>query len=162
MANTETQTVAQHEPRRRRKVNWAQNWVLIGAMASGGYLVIILATFLGAYYFKFIPSSAIVFIADTVWPFVCLGYIITQVIPMIVRYQTQGWDVGLDQITTIVALIGSVVVLAVAVFEVITIDAAGWKMFLENVLTHVIDVLLLLAGNKMIAAARGAEERNIR
>ena len=164
MTNIETQPAAQSvAPKRvRRRTNWARLWVHLGAMSSGGFLLSTLAVFIGAYHYQAIPTSAIVIIADTVWPFVCLGYLVTQVVPMIVRYQTQGWDVDADQITTIIAVMGTVVVLAGWAFSFLELDVSGWKMFAENVLTHLIDILLMLSGNKMIAAARGSEGTNIR
>ncbi len=145
----------------RNRVDWTHFWVLAGAMASGGFLVLILITFLGAYYFRVIPAPAIEFIANHVWAFVCLTYVILQVIPMIVRYQTQGWDVGIDQITTIIATMGTVVVIAGWFFNVMPIDSAGWQIFFLTILTNIFDFLLLLSGNKMIAAARGAEDKKI-
>lgn len=146
---------------KRKETDWSHIWVLIGAMASGGYLFAVLGIFLGAYHLQVIPASAISFIADDLWPFVCLGYIFLQIIPMVVRYQTQGWDVGIDQVSTIVAFMGIVVVLAGWGFGKIVIDAEGWKMFSLTLMTHLIDISLLLGGNKMIAAARGSEERAI-
>jgi len=145
----------------RKSINWTAVWVFAGAMSSGGLMVLTLTTFLGAYRWSFLSSGSTTFIANTIWPFICLGYLAFQVVPMIVRYQTQGWDVAVDQISTIVAFMGSVAVLTMWLTGYLTVDAAGWRIFFQTLLTHVVDLLLLLAGNKMIAAARGAEEKRI-
>ena len=151
----------QGKRRPRKKIDWTNAWVFAGAMTSGGFAILILATFLGAYYWNLLSPEMMDFVADETWPFVCLTYLISQIIPMIVRYQTQGWDVGIDQISTIIALLGTIAIFAGWAFGVLPITSAGWQIFFQTVLTHVADILLLLAGNKMIAAARGAEERRI-
>jgi hypothetical protein len=141
-------------PRPKRRINWASFWVMMGAFSSGGFFVLILITFL------LLPPATIGYLAG-IWPFLCVGYIIMQIIPMIARYQTQGLDVAIDQFTSIFAVMGTVFVLAAAIFK-ISLSGDGWYIFGLNIVTHAADLLLLVVGNKMIAAARGSEETPVR
>ncbi len=149
---------APQRTRRERRRRAVQEWVLLGAVSSGLFGVATLGILAATYYARWIPLEVFYFIATKVWPFVCLGEIIVQIIPMDVRQQTQGWDVVADQWTSFLPLAGCLLVFAGMFFGPFGLDSEGWQVWAMSFLTALIEFLLLAVSNKLIAAARGSEE----
>ncbi len=151
-----------HAPARpRRRHNWRAFWVLIGGFASGGFFFSVVGTFIGAYYFTWIPLWAMQRIEEA-WPFLMLTYVVSQILPMLARFHSQGGAVAADQFTSVIATMGTVVVLTAWAFGVLPIASEGWRMLAQVGIVNFIDLLLLVLGNKLIAAARGSEETAVR
>ena len=151
----------------RRTVGWKRHfivfWVFVGAMASAVFAVMIIMTLGGTYYFRVIPLWAIQVIVDKWWPFIVLGEITLQIIPMAVRYQTQSWDVVADQWTSWIPGAACLFVpLQIFVFGTFSMGGEGWRLWGLSVFAALIELLLQSLSNKLIAAARGSEETSVR
>jgi hypothetical protein len=132
-------------------------WVFVGAISSALFTGTLILTLVGAYHFKFITPGAIQEIAFLFWPTVCFVEIIMQIVPMIVRQQTQGWDVVADQATSFFPMTGCLLILGLIGFGLFGMGAEGWLVWEESLFTAFIELALLALSNKLIAAARGEE-----
>ncbi len=150
-------TVDEHQHARKpgRKTSWTFFWVLFGALASGAFILLMLTTFFGAYYFApaLIPPYTMPTITR-VWPIAMGLYVFSQIIPMFVRYQTKGWDVPLDFGTSVLALLATFGVAVLWWDGTLHLDGDGKWMLLLAALANLTDMALLLLGYKLTAAAR--------
>ena len=147
----------QHIRRRRYVIAW----VSAGGASSVLFTAATITILFAAYYGKWLTPAAVEQISRNIWWVVCFGEVLMQAIPMIVRQQTQGWDVIADQWTSFFPLLGCVVVLTAMAFGGFGMDADGWRILAQSFFAGVVELVLLALGNKLIAAARGSEETQV-
>jgi len=119
----------------------------LSSLASGVFMSMIVTTLLGHYLMKWIPYTAIQDIM-ILWPYICFIYITTQLPVLAIQYLVPAAATS-DNDTSWFPLVGLLFALAVLYVKGISMGVEGMHISGWSLITSIIDVCLMWAGNYM-------------